>query len=216
MSKNFDLQLDTLAEAYRSGATTPRKLILELRERAAKLNDEFRSFIHLLSVDELAPYLDALEAADPASKPLYGVPFAFKDNIDLAGIPTTAGSVEFAYVPEKSATFVARLIELGAVPMGKTNLDQFATGLNGQRSPFGGCRNSVLKDYPSGGSSSGSALAVALGLASFSLGTDTAGSGPAPVACRPRSTSWSAPRPRADWSPPPAWCRPAAPWTASR
>lgn len=181
MSKNFDLQLDTLAEAYRSGATTPRKLILELRERALKLNDEFRTFIHLLSEAELAPYLDALEAADPASKPLYGVPFAFKDNIDLAGIATTAGSVEFAYVPEKSATFVARLIELGAVPMGKTNLDQFATGLNGQRSPFGGCRNSVLKDYPSGGSSSGSALAVALGLASFSLGTDTAGSGRVPA-----------------------------------
>ena len=113
--------------------------------------------------------------------PLYGVPFAIKDNIDLAGIPTTAACPAFAYTPDESATLVAQLIALGAVPIGKTNLDQFATGLNGTRSPYGKCRNSVHPDYPSGGSSAGSSLAVALGVASFALGTDTAGSGRVPA-----------------------------------
>jgi allophanate hydrolase len=113
--------------------------------------------------------------------PLYGIPFAIKDNIDLAGVPTTAACPAFAYTPVESATLVARLIALGAVPLGKTNLDQFATGLNGTRSPYGKCRNSVHPDFPSGGSSAGSSLAVALGVASFALGTDTAGSGRVPA-----------------------------------
>jgi len=130
----------------------------------------------------LEPYLSALEARSPEDLPLYGVPFAIKDNIDLAAIPTTAACPAFAYVPERSATVVRQLIELGAVPLGKTNLDQFATGLNGTRSPYGACRNSVHPDYPSGGSSAGSPLAVALGLTSFALGTDTAGSGRVPAA----------------------------------
>lgn len=178
----FDLGLEALRTAYRTGATTPRALIARLVERASALNPEYRLFIHLLGADELEPYLAALDGKSPESLPLYGVPFAIKDNIDLAGVPTTAACPAFAYTPGRSATLVERLIALGAVPIGKTNLDQFATGLNGTRSPYGACRNAVLPDYPSGGSSSGSSLAVALGVASFALGTDTAGSGRVPAA----------------------------------
>ncbi|KPY80894.1 allophanate hydrolase [Pseudomonas syringae pv. tagetis] len=177
-----DLRLDTLRTAYQSGRISPRQLILALREKAERLNTDYHAFIHLLGTDELEPYLTALEDRDAQSLPLYGVPFAIKDNIDLAAIPTTAACPDYAYTPECSATIVEQLIALGAVPMGKTNLDQFATGLNGSRSPYGACPNSVLKEYPSGGSSAGSSLAVALGLSSFSLGTDTAGSGRVPAA----------------------------------
>lgn len=182
MTHEFDLRLGALKTAYADGSLTPRQLILALHDKAAALNPEFHLFIHLLSAAELEPYLAALDGKSPAELPLFGVPFAIKDNIDLAGIPTTAACPAFAYVPETSATLVAQLIALGAVPMGKTNLDQFATGLNGTRSPYGECRNSVHPAYPSGGSSAGSSLAVALGVASFALGTDTAGSGRVPAA----------------------------------
>ncbi|MEE4098506.1 allophanate hydrolase [Pseudomonas viridiflava] len=177
-----DLRLDSVRAAYQSGTLSPRQLILALQEKAAELNPGYHLFIHLLSPDELEPYLVALENRELKDLPLYGVPFAIKDNIDLAGIPTTAACPDYAYTPERSATIVEQLVALGAVPMGKTNLDQFATGLNGSRSPYGPCPNSVLKEYPSGGSSSGSSLAVALGVSSFSLGTDTAGSGRVPAA----------------------------------
>jgi len=125
----------------------------------------------------------ALEA-DPqaAAKPLYGVPFAIKDNIDLAGLPTTAGCPAYAYSPTGNATVVQRLLDAGAIAIGKTNLDQFATGLVGARSPHGACSSVFDSRYISGGSSSGSAVAVASGLANFSLGTDTAGSGRVPAA----------------------------------
>ncbi|MES2821627.1 MAG: allophanate hydrolase [Pseudomonadota bacterium] len=182
MTHDFDLRLDAVKTAYQKGQTTARQLIAALRARAEALNPEFRLFIHLLTQEELEPYLAALDGKTPDSLPLYGVPFAIKDNIDLAGIPTTAACPAFAYVPTQSASLVEQLIALGAVPLGKTNLDQFATGLNGTRSPYGECRNSVHPDYPSGGSSAGSALAVALGVASFALGTDTAGSGRVPAA----------------------------------
>ncbi|KTT12224.1 allophanate hydrolase [Pseudomonas oryzihabitans] len=178
----FDLRLATLRAAYAAGTQTPRALVAELLEKAEQLNPEYRLFIHLLTPEELEPYLAALDGRDPAELPLYGIPFALKDNIDLAGIPTTAACPAYAYVPERSATLVERLVALGAVPLGKCNLDQFATGLNGTRSPYGACRNSVHPDYPAGGSSAGSALAVALGVASFALGTDTAGSGRVPAA----------------------------------
>ena len=178
----MNLQLDALRQAYRSGDTTPRQLLLALREKAAALNPDYHLFIHLLSAEEMEPYLAALDGRDLDSLPLYGVPFAIKDNIDLAGVPTTAACPAFAYVPERSATIVEQLLALGAIPLGKTNLDQFATGLNGSRSPYGVCPNSVLPEYPSGGSSAGSSLAVALGVASFALGTDTAGSGRVPAA----------------------------------
>lgn len=182
MKHQFDLRLSALGSAYKNQRLTPRHLIAALREQAVALNPEFNLFIHLLTEAEQEPYLAALDSRSPDELPLYGVPFAIKDNIDLAGIPTTAACPAFAYTPTQSATIVEQLIALGAVPMGKTNLDQFATGLNGTRSPYGECRNSVHPDYPSGGSSAGSSLAVALGLASFALGTDTAGSGRVPAA----------------------------------
>ncbi|MCC8395559.1 allophanate hydrolase [Paraburkholderia sp. MMS20-SJTR3] len=179
---SFDLRLPTLRRAYRERTLTPRQLIAQLREKAAALNPEFNLFIHLLTDSEIEPFLARLDEPGAASLPLYGIPFAIKDNIDLAGIETTAACPAFAYTPAESATLVAQLIGLGAIPLGKTNLDQFATGLNGTRSPYGKCRNSVHPDYPSGGSSAGSSLAVALGVASFALGTDTAGSGRVPAA----------------------------------
>ena len=129
--------------------------------------------------------------------PLAGVPFAIKDNIDLVGVPTTAACPDFAYIPDASATVVARLVEAGAIPMGKTNLDQFATGLNGTRSPYGAPACAFNRAYISGGSSSGSSVAVAAGLVAFALGTDTAGSGRVPAAfqgligMKPTKGRWS-------------------------
>jgi allophanate hydrolase len=114
--------------------------------------------------------------------PLFGVPFAVKDNIDVAGLPTTAACPAFAYTPDFTAPAVQRLLDAGAVLVGKTNMDQFATGLTGTRSPYGIPANAFDADYICGGSSSGSALAVALGLVCFALGTDTAGSGRVPAA----------------------------------
>ena len=114
--------------------------------------------------------------------PLAGVPFAVKDNIDVIGLDTTAACPAFAYAPARSATVIERLVAAGAIPVGKTNLDQFATGLNGTRSPYGIPRNAYNRAWVSGGSSSGSAVAVAAGLVAFSLGTDTAGSGRIPAA----------------------------------
>ena len=121
-------------------------------------------------------------ARSGADLPLAGLTFAVKDNIDVAGMPTTAGCPDFAYVPKESATVVARLEAAGAVLLGKTNLDQFATGLVGTRSPFGVPRNPIDARLVPGGSSSGSAVAVARGMVSFALGTDTAGSGRVPAA----------------------------------
>ncbi len=121
-------------------------------------------------------------AVRPADLPLLGVPFAVKDNIDVAGLPTTAGCPDFAYVAEATAPVVARLLEAGAILVGKTNLDQFATGLVGTRTPYGACASVFDPKHISGGSSSGSAVAVAAGLVAFALGTDTAGSGRVPAA----------------------------------
>ena len=121
-------------------------------------------------------------APDPESLPLWGVPYAVKDNIDVAGMETTAACPAYAYRPAADATVVEKLKAAGALLVGKTNLDQFATGLNGTRSPFGAPRSVFNAEYVSGGSSSGSAVAVATGLVAFSLGTDTAGSGRVPAA----------------------------------
>ena len=121
------------------------------------------------------------ESVDPGL-PLAGVPFAVKDNFDVAGMPTTAGCPSFAYVPDRSATVVQRLLDAGGILIGKTNMDQFATGLVGTRSPYGACSSVYDPRYISGGSSSGSAVAVAKSLCAFSLGTDTAGSGRVPAA----------------------------------
>lgn len=173
----FDIQ--SLRSAYLDGPLTPTDVVEEVLRRTAE--DSHCVWIHRLDRDEIRSYAEALKGKDPANLPLYGIPFAIKDNIDLAGVPTTAACPDYAYVPEKHAFVVQQLIEAGAIPIGKTNLDQFATGLNGTRSPYGICTNSFNPDYISGGSSSGSAVAVALGYCSFSLGTDTAGSGRVPA-----------------------------------
>jgi allophanate hydrolase len=130
---------------------------------------------------ELDALADRLAAGEPLP-PLFGLPFAVKDNIDVAGLPTTAACPDFSYIPGESAPLVERLVEAGAIVIGKTNLDQFATGLTGARSPYGIPRSPFNPDWISGGSSSGSAVAVALDQVSFAIGTDTAGSGRVPAA----------------------------------
>ncbi|PTY06971.1 allophanate hydrolase [Opitutaceae bacterium EW11] len=174
------LDLAALQSDYRSGLRTPEKVLSDLYDRIeAEPNDP--TWIHVI------PRTSALErvpSPGPASSdaPLRGVPFAVKDNIDVAGVPTTAACPDFKYTPTASAFVVDRLVAAGAVPVGKTNLDQFATGLVGVRSPYGIPRNPFNSEYIPGGSSSGSAVAVARGLCSFALGTDTAGSGRVPAA----------------------------------
>ncbi|KVZ98543.1 allophanate hydrolase [Burkholderia territorii] len=170
-----------LRARYVAGDLTPHALVDAIAAHF-DAGDPHHAWIRPLTRAEMTRYADALAGRDIASLPLYGVPFAIKDNIDLAGIPTTAACPAYAYTPARSAPVVERLIAAGAIPVGKTNLDQFATGLSGQRSPYGACRNALDPRYASGGSSSGSAVAVALGVATFSLGTDTAGSGRVPAA----------------------------------
>jgi allophanate hydrolase len=177
----MNLSLSHLHTEYRSGRLTPTQLVTQLDALIHQEDDHF-IWIRRLSLAEMMVYAKNLEGKSPDSLPLFGIPFAIKDNIDLAGIPTTAACPEFSYTPTESATVVQRLIDAGAIPIGKTNLDQFATGLVGVRSPYGACKNSINPEYISGGSSSGSAVSVALGMASFSLGTDTAGSGRVPAA----------------------------------
>jgi allophanate hydrolase len=178
--QDLSLDLATLRAAYLCGAVTPAQVLTEVLRRIGA--DEHRAWISVLPAEALQARAAALADRDPATLPLYGMPFAVKDNIDLAGVPTTAACPDYAYVPERSAFVVQRLVEAGAIPVGKTNLDQFATGLNGTRSPYGACRNAFDPERLSGGSSSGSAVSVALGQVSFSLGTDTAGSGRVPAA----------------------------------
>ncbi len=158
-----------------------RATIEETYDRVAKHNDP-ALFIALRPKAEALAVAERLAPAGGEGKPLYGVPFVVKDNIDVAGLPTTAACPTFAYQPEKSAFVVGRLERAGAIVVGKTNLDQFATGLVGVRSPYGVPRNALRKELIPGGSSSGSATAVGAGLVPFSLGTDTAGSGRAPAA----------------------------------
>ena len=177
----MNLEIAHLRELYLSGELSPAELVKQLDSKIGD-QDSRHIWIRRLSVDEMMVYANQLANKNPADFPLYGIPFAIKDNIDLAGVPTTAGCPEYAYTPGKSAFVVQKLIDAGAIPVGKTNLDQFATGLVGTRSPYGACQNSFDPTYISGGSSAGSAVSVALGMASFSLGTDTAGSGRVPAA----------------------------------
>lgn len=170
-------------DLYRMGAT-PDDVLRRLR---AELLATDPAWISLIAPDALANRLDQLKALLAGVQgnidkfPLYGIPFAVKDNIDVAGFPTTCACPEFVRWPAVSAEAVARLEAAGAVVMGKTNLDQFATGLVGTRSPYGVVPNAFDERYISGGSSSGSASVVARGLVPFSLGTDTAGSGRVPA-----------------------------------
>jgi allophanate hydrolase len=165
-----------------AGELTPDGVVELVLSRIAAWDDPAVFTCRLPAVG-IRRQLEALEARGGAASglPLYGVPFAVKDNIDVAGVPTTAACPAFAYTPDRSATAVERLCAAGAVVIGKTNLDQFATGLVGTRSPYGTPRNPFNADYIPGGSSSGSAVAVAAGLVSFALGTDTAGSGRVPA-----------------------------------
>jgi allophanate hydrolase len=171
----LSLDIASLKAAYASAKLTPEKTITEVY---ARIRARGERPVWITLVDEAV----ARERGRNAPRgPLYGIPFAVKDNIDVAGMPTTCACPEFAYTPDRSATVVERLEAAGAVLIGKTNMDQFATGLVGTRSPYG-IPSSVFSDaHVSGGSSSGSAVAVAAGLVSFSLGTDTAGSGRVPA-----------------------------------
>src|SRR6185369_3027094 len=157
-----------IVAAHRAGTMTPAETIARTYQRIRDHNDP-AVFISLR--DEK----DAIAEAE--SLPLYGVPVAVKDNIDALGFPTTAACPAFSYTPAHDSTAVQRLRAAGAIIIGKTNLDQFATGLVGVRSPYGIPKNSIREDLIPGGSSSGSATAVGAGLVPLSLGTDTAGSG---------------------------------------
>lgn len=181
-SSHAALNLGALRDLYRSGTAKPTDIVADIydRIRSGPLSPVWISVApretalaraRELQRDTLAP-----------ARPLYGVPFAVKDNIDVAGLPTTAGCPAYTYSPERNAGVVEALVDAGAIPIGKTNLDQFATGLVGTRSPHGACSSVFNNRYISGGSSSGSAVAVASGLVSFALGTDTAGSGRVPAA----------------------------------
>lgn len=155
------------------------KCLADLR---AADRDDPAIWISRFDDDAILERAAALEAESPEKFPLFGLPFAVKDNIDVAGLPTTAACREYAYQPESNAPVVEALLEAGAICIGKTNLDQFATGLVGTRSPYGIPRNACDPSLIPGGSSSGSAVAVARGLVAFALGTDTAGSGRIPAA----------------------------------
>lgn len=171
-------------QAYRQQGAQVMDLLAPL---VASLSAEDNAWISRITQEQLELQLSdlvqrlAAVQQDLSRLPLYGIPFAVKDNIDVAGLTTTAACPAFAYQPTQDATVVARLKAAGAIVIGKTNLDQFATGLVGTRSPYGAVANTFDSAYISGGSSSGSASVVARGLVPFALGTDTAGSGRVPA-----------------------------------
>ncbi|MGC9270210.1 allophanate hydrolase [Acidiphilium sp.] len=170
------LDIATLRRMIDQGQLTVPDLVATLHDRARAYPDP----AVFITLRDRADLLAEAALVDPAL-PLAGMVFAVKDNIDVAGLPTTAACPAFSSVPAKDATIVARLRAAGAIPLGKTNLDQFATGLNGTRSPYGAPRSVFDDTYISGGSSSGSAVATGAGLCVFALGTDTAGSGRVPA-----------------------------------
>jgi allophanate hydrolase len=182
-ARDFDLMADTIGTflAAHAAGKALTETIEETYDRIEKHNDP-ALFIAIRPRAEALAIAERMQASRVENKPLYGVPFAVKDNIDVAGLPTTAACPAFAYQPSRSAFVVERLERAGAIVVGKTNLDQFATGLVGVRSPYGVPRNALRADLIPGGSSSGSATAVGAGLVPFSLGTDTAGSGRVPAA----------------------------------
>lgn len=182
MMPNIALNLGALRELYRSREARPSEVVAEVYRRihAGPIGPVWISLVPREIAIARARKLEADSLA--AAKPLFGVPFAIKDNIDVAGVATTAGCPAYSYLPSGNATVVQTLVDAGAIPIGKTNLDQFATGLVGTRSPYGANSSVFDPRFISGGSSAGSAVAVASGLVSFALGSDTAGSGRVPAA----------------------------------
>src|SRR5580704_12791085 len=166
--------------AHRAGTMSPAQTVTRSYQRIREHNDP-AIFISLRDEKDALAEAEALTAKNASLLPLYGIPVAVKDNIDVAGLPTTAACPAFSYLPAHDATAVARLRAAGAIMIGKTNLDQFATGLVGVRSPYGIPTNPIRGDLIPGGSSSGSAVAVSAGLVPLALGTDTAGSGRVPA-----------------------------------
>jgi allophanate hydrolase len=169
-----------IVAAHRAGTLSPAQTVARTYQRIRDHNDP-AVFISLRDEKDAVAEAEALTKKDAARLPLYGVPFAVKDNIDALGLPTTAACPAFAYSPVHDATAVAKLRAAGAIMIGKTNLDQFATGLVGVRSPYGIPVNPIRADLVPGGSSSGSGVAVSAGLVPLALGTDTAGSGRVPA-----------------------------------
>ena len=179
MTPRLGWTLSDWRKAYQNRTLEPGQALEALRRY---LSPQDPAWIYIVSAEQLQAQIHQLaERGDREQLPLYGIPFVVKDNIDAAGLPTTAACPEFSYLAEQDATSIARLKAAGAILLAKTNLDQFATGLVGTRSPYGAVPNPFNPDYISGGSSSGSAVAVSRGLVPFSLGTDTAGSGRVPA-----------------------------------
>ena len=195
LQSHSNFTIASLKEQYANNKLTPLQVMETIIEQAEQ-EENYNIWITKPTKELVLPYIEALQEKDK-SLPLWGIPFAIKDNIDVAGMPTTAGCEAFTYTPEKHAFVVKCLIDAGAIPIGKTNLDQFATGLVGTRSPYGVCKNAINPELISGGSSSGSAVAVARGQVCFALGTDTAGSGRVPAALngligfKPSLGAWS-------------------------
>src|SRR5438445_6610351 len=169
-----------IVAAHRAATMTPAQTVARSYQRIRAYNDP-AVFISLRDEKEALAEAEALDSKNAAVLPLYGVPVAIKDNIDAQGLPTTAACPAFSYSPAQDSTAVAKLRAAGAIVIGKTNLDQFATGLVGVRSPYGIPVNPIRADLIPGGSSSGSAVAVSAGLVPLALGTDTAGSGRVPA-----------------------------------
>jgi allophanate hydrolase len=176
----FDFPAIKLLHKYYAAGHDAKNIVSDIYRRIGTVNDP-GIFIALVPEEDALSAVAALGRFDPKDKPLWGIPFAVKDNIDVAGLPTTAGCPDYAYIPVETAFAVQRLLDAGAILIGKTNLDQFATGLVGTRTPYPVPRNAIDPAYVPGGSSSGSAVAVARGIVSFALGTDTAGSGRVPA-----------------------------------
>ncbi|TAD80051.1 MAG: allophanate hydrolase, partial [Sphingomonadales bacterium] len=200
MSDFTRLSASAIAAAVSDGTTTAATVMERTLARVAAYDaHQPQVWISRAEPEALRTAARAIDARVAAGEylPLAGVPYAAKDNIDVAGLATTAACPAFANHPERSATVIERLEAAGAICVGKTNLDQFATGLVGTRSPYGIPRNAYNRAYVSGGSSSGSAVATATGLVAFALGTDTAGSGRVPAAfnhlvgMKPTKGRWS-------------------------
>ncbi len=175
------LDLVTLGRLYRTGVLTPTAVVAAICDRIAARGAD-HVWIHLEPRETLLRQAAALEAAGPTDDPLWGIPYSVKDCNDVPGMPTTNALPESAYVPETTGQAIVRLIESGALCLGKVNMDQFGIGLVGVRTPYGACSSVFHDDYISGGSSSGSGVSVAAGLVSFSIANDAAGSGRVPAA----------------------------------